>query len=192
MILMILALTERIYGNKDKFMNSISLLIVILVAGILIGNTWRESRKQYMNHIRNFNFALSNAALVSDNEVNKYMRMQQSIPQGETVFTKLSKPFLLDFSRNRILVIADSPGEVSPPPGMPVFKGYEVLADYLTSKSLRYVAYSYNDKSVTPNMSYLRDFLTPKAYHLDRTCAQCKIDFHDKHDAAQGYEKNNL
>jgi hypothetical protein len=89
---------------------------------------------------------VTNTPLISDKDVLRYARMQQSIPQGETVLTRLAYPFVLDFKRNRIF-IADWPGGASPPPGMPSFKGDEALANYLISKSIRYVAYSYANEA---------------------------------------------
>ena len=90
---------------------------------------------------------MTNAPLISDEEVFRYAKMQQSIPQGETVLTRLAYPFVLNFKRNRIF-IADWPGGASLPPGMPSFKRAEPLADYLISKSIRYVAYSYGNKAL--------------------------------------------
>ena len=76
-------------------------------------------------------------------------RMQRAIPPGATILERLDYPFLLDFSRNNVL-IADWPGETSPPPGMPVFKGPEDLAAYLLRASIRYVAYGYADEAEFP------------------------------------------
>lgn len=78
--------------------------------------------------------------------VRRYARMQQAIPGGATVLTRLQYPFLLDFKRNQIL-IADYPGGSSPPPGMPFFQGGDRLADYLCRRFIRYVAYSYRTEA---------------------------------------------
>ena len=74
--------------------------------------------------------------------VRRYSRMQDAVPEGAPVLTRLQYPFLLDFRRNPIF-IADYPGGSSPPPGMPFFQGGERLADYLCGRPIRYVAYSY-------------------------------------------------
>ena len=74
--------------------------------------------------------------------VRRYSRMQDAIPEGATVLTRLQYPFLLDFKRNQIF-IADYPGGSSPPQGMPFFQGGDRLADYLCERPIRYVAYSY-------------------------------------------------
>ncbi|MEE9370213.1 MAG: hypothetical protein V3W45_01975, partial [Sedimentisphaerales bacterium] len=120
-------------------------------AGVIIGGNWNSlrwysSQAQYSKWIQNIKAGVRSIPLASDEEVFQYRRMQQSVPQGETVLTRLAKPFLLDFRRNKIF-IADYPGGASPPPGMPFFRGAEALAGYLTSKSIRYVAYSYANEA---------------------------------------------
>jgi hypothetical protein len=77
------------------------------------------------------------------------LRMQQAIPAGAPVLERLDYPFVLDFHRNDVLV-ADWPGVVSPPPGMPMFQGPEKLAAYLLGVSVRYVAYAYANESKFP------------------------------------------
>jgi len=78
--------------------------------------------------------------------VRRYARLQEAVPEGATVLTRLQYPFLLDFKRNRIF-IADYPGGSSPPPGMPLFQGSERLADYLCRRPIRFVAYSYRNEA---------------------------------------------
>ena len=77
------------------------------------------------------------------------LRMQQAIPAGTPLLERLDYPFVLDFRRNDVLV-ADWPGAVSLPPGMPMFQGPEKLAAYLLGVSIRYVAYSYANESKFP------------------------------------------
>jgi hypothetical protein len=74
--------------------------------------------------------------------VRRYARMQNALPEGVAVLTRLQYPFLLDFTRNQVL-IADYPGGSSPPPGMPFFQGGDRLAAYLCQRPIRYLAYSY-------------------------------------------------
>jgi hypothetical protein len=77
------------------------------------------------------------------------LRMQQAIPAGAPFMERLDYPFLLDFRRNDVLV-ADWPGAVALPPGMPIFQGPEKLAAYLLGVSVRYVAYAYGNESKFP------------------------------------------
>ena len=112
------------------------------LAFITIGYDWDPFIFQYVRFVREIKKGINNVPLTSDKEAAQYSRMQLSVPPGEIILARLSKPFLLDFKRNRIFV-ADYPGGASLPPGMPFFKGPEMLADYLISKSIRYAAYSY-------------------------------------------------
>jgi hypothetical protein len=82
-------------------------------------------------------------------EQRAILRMQNAIPAGAVFLERLDYPFLLDFRRNDVLV-ADWPGTVGPPPGMPSFQGPEKLAAYLLGTSVRYVAYAYGDEAMLP------------------------------------------
>jgi hypothetical protein len=151
-ILMTIALSNIEAKNDGRFRNYTTVFTAILVAGIIIGNNWsyfqwHSPQSFYYKLIHNIKAGMTNTPLISDEEVFRYARMQQSIPQGKTVLTRLAYPFVLNFKRNRIF-IADSPGGASLPPGMPSFKGAEALADYLISKSIRYVAYSYANEAM--------------------------------------------
>lgn len=83
--------------------------------------------------------------LLSSGTATAYQRLQEAVPPGVPFLARLDLPFLLDFRRNRVF-LADSPGEVSPPPGMPLGQGSEALASYLVSHEARYVAYSYRSQ----------------------------------------------
>jgi hypothetical protein len=150
-ISMIMALSKKRVKNESGFINYSSVFMTIFAAGVIIGSNWNSLRwyspqAPYSKWIQDIEAGMKNSHLVSDEELLQYRKMQQSIPQGETVLTRLAKPFLLDFRQNKIF-IADYPGGASLPPGMPFFRGAEALADYLNSKSIRYVAYSYANEA---------------------------------------------
>jgi hypothetical protein len=71
-------------------------------------------------------------------------RMQQAVPPGERLLVMIERPYLLDFSRNRVELL-DQPGAVSPPPGLPLGTDGEKVAAYLTAQGLRYVAFTRPD-----------------------------------------------
>jgi hypothetical protein len=73
-----------------------------------------------------------------------------AVPAGEPFIAKVSEPFRLDFSRNRIYVVDWAHGS-SPPPGMPFGKGGDALADYLLSNSIRYMVYEHGRDDWYPN-----------------------------------------
>ena len=126
-ILIMVAMTDTGALNRNGVANFF--IAAVFCAGLAI------------SYLKNIQFGLTNPSLVSAKQKSQYAAMQQSIPQGETVLTRLDAPFILDFKRNQIF-IADWPGGASLPPGMPAFKGDEALANYLVSKSIRYIAYS--------------------------------------------------
>ncbi len=151
-ILMTLALENTANHNQIDRLPFQSILISMFVAGLLFGSLSEKDIIQ--TNLSNLRFGLSGNDLVAQQEeVDRYTKMFQAIPPSETILTRLEKPFLLDFSRQRIFIV-DIPGEASLPPGMPFFKGSEALADYLISKSIRYVAYSYASEAGFSQESY--------------------------------------
>ncbi len=138
-ILIMLAMTDTGALNKNGVANFF--IAAVFCAGVTISYDWDITKPTYSAYVKNIQFGLTNPSLVSAKQKSQYAALQQSIPQGETVLTRLNAPFILDFKRNQIF-LADWPGGASLPPGMPVFKGGEALANYLVSKSIRYIAYS--------------------------------------------------
>lgn len=132
-------------GERGKLQTSAP-FFAAAIAFFLVGSAWDDSRHMYLDCLRCIRQGVANMQLISDQEATEYKNLQQSVPAGELILARLDKPFLLDFKRNPVLV-ADWPGEASPPPGMPLSGGSEVLARYLVSKSIRYVAYSYADQA---------------------------------------------
>jgi len=173
LILIILNKTERRNRVNSSPFNSVT--VVTFLAGLLIASS--EFRAMYGESIHNIKLGLNNVALVSKQEVEQYTKMLQTIPKDQTILTRLEKPFLLNFSQNKIF-IADWPGGASPPPSLPTFKGSEPLADYLTSKAIRYVAYSYVNEAgwSRKNYGYL---VKPEIHIWSRNEARYTFDFQD-------------
>lgn len=145
-VLIITLLAQLNVGDSNRRKPTLShTLILVLVISLLIGNGngWNGVRASYLHYIKEIQGGLTQQFSVSDQrEIAEYIKMQQSLPPDEILLTRLSKPFLLNFSRNPVFIV-DLPGYASPPPGMPLFKGSEALSDYLTAESIRYVAYDY-------------------------------------------------
>ena len=72
-------------------------------------------------------------------EESNYRRLQESIPAGQRLLVFLPMAHLLDFSRNPINVV-DAVCGISPPPGMPLRRGPEDVAQYLRSLGITWVA----------------------------------------------------
>lgn len=145
LILVILENIERKNLNlTSKRMGFIGLVFLSLL--VTIASHTYKSSAQDRNSLDNIAWGFKNIPLVTLDERKKYAKMLDSVPEGKIVLTRLDKPFLMDFKKH-IIWIADVPGSASLPPGMPSFKGEEALADYLVSKSIRYVAYSYGNEA---------------------------------------------
>jgi hypothetical protein len=84
-----------------------------------------------------------------------YAGMENALPPGSAVLARLERPYLLDFRRHRIYTI-DWPGGSSLPPGLPL-ENSEELSAYLTSHSIRFLAYDY---ATNANFSDKRIVLT--------------------------------
>jgi len=149
---MLVLLAEVVVSQQLSAGNgNYALASFLAVAGalFLLGSSWDRTKSGYADYLQNLRAGLTNAEMVSSEEIEGYKNLQSSIPAGASVLAWVDKPFLLDFRRNTIFVV-DAPGRASLPPGMPMFVGGEPLAHYLVSKSIRYVAYSYGDGAGIP------------------------------------------
>ena len=120
--------------------------LTFLAIGVFLGSVWTGSLWAWYKHAANLTSSILGPSLRSDDYRPPVRRAQQSIPEGEVVLARLIRPYFLDFTRNRIF-IADYPGSASLPPGMPFFRGGDALAQYLLSKSIRYVIYAYGHEA---------------------------------------------
>ena len=171
-ILIMIAMTDTGGLNKNGIPNFF--LVAVFCAGLTISYDGDLTKNTYSAYVKNIKFGLTNPSLVSAKQKWQYAALQQSIPQGETVLTRLDAPFILDFKRNQ-LFLADWPGGASLPPGMPAFKGPEALANYLVSKSIRYIAYSSWSLNHPPNV----DTSGPGLSSWFRLQSQLSHDFRD-------------
>lgn len=153
---------DNLNNNKIKnnlnFLSQNSKFITMIAIGMIIQGlhysysnkiNYKDagiSKRLYITCIKNIVLGNIFKNFVSDEEREQYAKMQQSIPKGESLLAvRVFKPFLLNFNRNKIFLI-NQPG-TSPPPGMPFYEGSQALADYLKSKSIRYIACSYAKKN---------------------------------------------
>jgi hypothetical protein len=73
-----------------------------------------------------------------------YRRLSTAIPKEGGVLVRIDKPFLLSPLGNNVF-IADYPGSASPAPGIPFGEGPENLRNYLLSKGINYLVWSYGN-----------------------------------------------
>jgi hypothetical protein len=120
----------------------------ILAVGALILAPYGDPRRNLWSQLKSIGVSVKHSQSEGFRRrfVRRYAKMQQAVPEGTVLLTRLEFPFVLDFRRNTVFIV-DYPGSSSPPPGMPFFKGGERLAWYLCSQSVRYVAYSYRSEA---------------------------------------------
>ena len=93
----------------------------------------------------------------------QYRRLQAATPAGSRVLVMLDEPYFLDYARNEIWNL-DMPGTASPQPGIPCFQGPELVAEYLKSQGIRYLAFVQPESSV---YLYRRDIWFDHIYDPD-------------------------
>jgi hypothetical protein len=187
-------LTEQlaVFANSSGLTSPVRSPSAVVAAGLLLGMLLGVGGEGFLGDLKAgdgfaalkagdglaaLRLSISGNNIVDAPEIRAYHDMQLSIPPGQKVLVRLDKNFLLDFRRNTIY-IDDLPGGASPPPGIPVFKGSEALAQYLVQHGIHYVAYSYADDA-NFSRALFSDRLNPKVNVWIRKGAQVTFDFQD-------------
>ena len=123
-------------------------LVIAFLLGVALDQNVEvlQQAKDQIKFDKGVSVGLINSSLIVSSDLAGYRDLQNSVPPGQTIMARLDKNFIFNFKRNPIY-INDLPGGASPPPGLPLFQGSEHLANYLLSKSVRYVAYSYKNEA---------------------------------------------
>ncbi|PIT88171.1 MAG: hypothetical protein COU29_04130 [Candidatus Magasanikbacteria bacterium CG10_big_fil_rev_8_21_14_0_10_36_32] len=149
----ILFITALLLGNDlqfSRFPNTNGRIIGFILVAFLIG-AFLQKDLQVVQDIKGgvnigggeLKFGLMNTDLISEDEHQQYIKLQNSVPAGETIVVRLDKNFLFDFKRNTIY-INDTPGGSSLPPGLPLKNGSEAMADYFLFNDIKYLAFPYS------------------------------------------------
>jgi hypothetical protein len=164
--------------NRDK-VAIVSWVIVASLFGFHLekGQDIFQQIKNGISYDGGIKIGLLNADPVSDEELTRYKNLQKSIPEKETIFAVLDNNFLLDFTKNTIY-IADSPGAVSLPPGMPMFKGESDLEKYFLEKNITYIACSCGEKAAY-SKDHVSGMLKPHVNPWLKTETMNSLDFRD-------------
>ena len=166
-----------VYKTPDAAIIGNRALVPLLVCVWFMGAHWRDARLGFVQSTANIRSALIGQTLASAAEIQSVRSAQRSVPVGETILEHVTKPFLLDFRRNHVL-INDCPGGASPFPGMPYRQGPEPLSKYLIDKSIRYVMYSYRDEALFTHEAF-GSRLSNREHPWLRSEAERVFDFHD-------------
>jgi hypothetical protein len=146
LILLAVLISDTMIEGGWKSKSPVQNSFILAAFGILFFYNIASSSFSYQQYVENVWFGIHNDCLVEESERRKYLNVQKVVPEGETVLTHLDKPFLLDFSRNNVLII-DAPGTASLPPGMPFFQGSAKLSSYLLRQSIRYFMFNHPSKA---------------------------------------------
>lgn len=127
----------------------ILIFLVVITSALMLNQTKRVGRNFFKDGLysRYFNTPINLAAndFLSPNfekEKQRYLKLQDSIPSGDTLLVQVPSPFMLDYSRNTIYIM-DYPGNAGPRPGPPFNQSPEALAQYLRDNQIRYLAHAY-------------------------------------------------
>jgi hypothetical protein len=103
-------------------------------------------------------------------------RMQAAVPAGARLLVMIERPYMLDFTRNRVDIL-DQPGAASPAPGIPLAEGPDATASYLQAQGIRYFAFARPDRAQTPlySRSHWRDMASSSS-ELWRVTAHVYLD----------------
>ena len=112
------------------------------IALLAMGIALNASRGHYSNMLGDIKVSLTDRPMDSLETRQEYAGISAALPKEGLILTTLQNPYLLNHLDERIL-LADWPGCAGLPPGWPIKKNGEALAEYLTSQSIRYLAYSY-------------------------------------------------
>jgi hypothetical protein len=146
---MVVSLASILRRTGDPGLDNRRTMLALACVAFFVGARWPDERLFYQLSAHNIRGGLSGRPYVPEAERAAYSAMQAAVPAGEPILAHLKQMYVLDFRRNPVYV-ADWPGGASPPPGMPVFRGPEPLAAYLTGQGIRYIAYSYADHANFP------------------------------------------
>jgi hypothetical protein len=127
-------------GETSKRVRLSSVTAVVVGLWIVLGGL-PTARTTYTQLAHNVEDALRGDDFIAPWSRQVYGEMLRGIPADATVLTRLRYPFLLDTKERRVMIMG-IPGMASPPPGMPL-RGGQALAEYLLSKDIRYLAYTY-------------------------------------------------
>lgn len=153
-------------------------LAVTAVAVILTFSGARKTAGMYRSALSDVLGALRGRTLIAAELAAKYHDMQRASSPSSAVLARLDYPFLLNFKRNRILII-DIPGEASLTPGVPYFQGSEALAKYLTSQGIRYAAYDYATEASAPQTGPLGKLANDDRYPVAQAIVRLSFDLQD-------------
>ncbi|NOZ78552.1 MAG: hypothetical protein GXP48_05125, partial [Acidobacteria bacterium] len=113
----------------------------VAVAAVFFMGAAAQARGMGDQMLVNIGRGVVGRPFVSQRERTTIEKLQRALPPKATVLATLRTPFLLDFARNRVLIMS-LPGFSSPPPGLPIDGGAGgAVSRYLLAHGVRFIAY---------------------------------------------------
>jgi hypothetical protein len=133
--------------RKWRVLQACSVVLAIVTAFYIGLNSWTH---EYARTIRDLRTSFTDFSIASPSVRSEYAAMERAIPTDAGAIATVDDTFLLDY-RTHHIDIADFPGAASPPPGWPGRSDGDVLANFLLSHNIRYLAYSYREGDAGDN-----------------------------------------
>lgn len=186
-ILLVLAFAST--NPSNRYLRILKLILIFVGIYIIIINNKTKLMDHYTSQINSVSTGLKNENIevhsandyivcdyIDDEIEQRYLKVQNIVPEGEIIFERTQYPFLFNFKRNNIYV-THFLGASSLPPGMPFFQGSDTLAEYLSSQSIRYIVYSYKSEANFKYEDY-KGLLSDNVSPWIRSLAVHTFDFH--------------
>lgn len=141
----------------SKTLRSNALIVLMILCWLFWPSTYtfkglNQSKETFSNsalityYMRSFNTSYKNVTeknlnVLNTNNSKSYREVQQSLVEKAKVLSVTAQPYYWDFSKQEIYTL-DCIGQVSPPPGLPFFKGPDAMSSYFKQHGYRYIAYS--------------------------------------------------
>jgi hypothetical protein len=147
MVATALAASDEVRAAIDAKTDSAVAILAAVVLAVQVHGTHQPLEKNLQRIIDRLAAADRSPPplAVTEPDVRK---LQAAVPPGERLLVMIERPYLLDFARNRILLL-DQPGAVSPAPHYRPADGPDKLADYMLAQGIRYFAFVYPSKAET-------------------------------------------
>lgn len=126
--------------KPGRFLQAGSIAVLVLASAFV---EFGSRGAEYSTMWHRIRMSLYDPPVDSAETRQEYAQIGAALPKDGLILTTLQHPYLLDHLDQHIL-LADWPGCASLPPGWPIKKDGEALAEFLLSHSIRYLAYTAN------------------------------------------------
>jgi hypothetical protein len=110
------------------------------IGALFILHSQGAIRGMYYDMLRNAATALAGPTAVAPSDIRLTAEIEAVLPTGGSVLTTLRHPYLLKNDERQVMIMS-LPGMAGLPPGLPIDRGSDAVAEYLLGHDIRYLAY---------------------------------------------------